>query len=135
MLYRLIEAGQMARHTLLRPLGELGGEAGDDAIILALPKSGPLATEMVCAGTGLDADSLEPRLQRLLDLGLVSRVEIEAEGELIPAIVLSVKGSEVRKKLCAHWQELENALMGELKPKQQRRLEAIMSRFADLLAL
>jgi len=134
-LYRLIEAGQMARHTLLRPLGELGLEAGDDAIILALPKAGPLANEMLCAGTGLSADALEPRLQRLVDLGLVDRVELEARGELIPGIVLSVKGSEVRKKLRAHWQELEDALMGELKPKQRRRLEAIMARFGDLLVL
>ncbi len=132
-LYRLIEAGQLARHTLLRPLEGLGLAAGDDAIILALPKSEVFSNGMLCAATGLDAASLQVRLERLVSLGMVSRVALE--GEMAPGIALTQKGSEVRKKLCAHWQELEHALMGELKPKQQRRLEAIMTRFANLLAL
>ena len=130
-LYRLIEAGQLARHTLLRPLAGLGLEAGDDAIILAMPKSGALSIKMLCAATGLDRNGLKVRIRRLVNLGMVSRMAIE--GELSPLIVLSQKGIEARKKLCAHWRELEDALIGELKPKQQRKLEAIMARLMLLI--
>ncbi|VAW22823.1 hypothetical protein MNBD_ALPHA12-1995 [hydrothermal vent metagenome] len=132
-LYRLIEAGQLARNSLLRPLAELGLAAGDDAIILALPKSEAVSIKMLCAGVGLDADSLELRLERLVSLGMVRRIMIE--GEVVSDVALSEQGSKVQKKLRAYWQELEEALMGELKPKQQRRLEAIMTRFTNLLAL
>ncbi len=132
-LYHLIEAGQLARLVLLRPLQELGLHAGDDAILLALRKKKGMSDEQLCSLTGLTPATLQPRIDRLLALSLVRRITIG--NDLLPGTRLTKKGRKVRKTLLAHWQELEDALMHQLSHAQKNELRDNMKRFADLLSL
>src|SRR5690606_8422272 len=65
ILYRLIEAGQLARRALLVPLGERGLEAGDDAILLMLRRHPGAAEADLAVALGLDVAVLHDRLRRL----------------------------------------------------------------------
>jgi DNA-binding MarR family transcriptional regulator len=131
-LYRLIEAGQLARKALLLPLMERGLEPGDDAILFELARTGTteqaLATEL-----GIDGEALAARLARLSDRGLVVRQAVGPE--LSPGIALTERGVRIRNGLADHWAQLEEALMGELKPKQRRKLADRLRRFVELLSL
>lgn len=129
--YQLIEAGQMARAALVRPLAELGLEAGDDALIFALQRDTSLADNDLCALTGLSPAQLLPRLERLIRLDLITRADAVATG---PAgSRLTEKGAELKDKLMKGWRELDSALLGELKPKHQKRMKKILARFVGLL--
>jgi DNA-binding MarR family transcriptional regulator len=131
-LYRLIEAGQLAHQALLQPLLERGLEPGDDAILFELGRAG--TTEMdLAAELGLSEVSLSTRLSRLIDRGLVARQAVGPE--LAAGIALTERGVRIRNGLADHWAQLEDALMGELKPKQRRKLADRLKRFVDLLRL
>lgn len=131
-LYRLIEAGQLAHQALLLPLMERGLEPGDDAILFELGRSG--TTEMALAGElGMSEMALAPRLSRLLDRGLVTRQAVGPE--LAPGIALTERGARIRNGLADHWTQLEEALMGELKPRQRKKLGDRLKRFVELLRL
>lgn len=131
-LYRLIEAGQLAHQALLQPLLERGLEPGDDAILFGLNRTG--TTEAALAEKlGLDPDVIAPRLHRLMDRELILR---QTTGpELIQALALSERGLRIRQGLADHWTQLEEALLGELKPKQRKKLTDRLKRFIDLLSL
>jgi DNA-binding MarR family transcriptional regulator len=131
-LYRLIEAGQLAHQALLLPLVERGLEPGDDAILFELGRSGTTELELA-AELGLDEPALSTRLARLLDRGLVARQAVGPE--LAPGVALTERGVRIRNGLADHWAQLEDALMGELKPKHRKKLSARLKRFVELLRL
>ncbi|MBE0581565.1 MarR family winged helix-turn-helix transcriptional regulator [Devosia sp.] len=131
-LYRLIEAGQLAHKALLLPLVERGLEPGDDAILFELGRSGTTEIEL-SAELGLSEVALTTRLSRLLDRGLVARQAVGPE--LAPGVALTERGARIRNGLVDHWSQLEEALMGELKPKQRKRLGERLKRFVELLRL
>lgn len=131
-LYRLIEAGQLAHKALLVPVLEKGLEPGDDAILFVLGRSGTteanLADEL-----GLPPDALSARLERLSARDFVTRQAVGPE--LVPGIALTDRGVRIRNALAEHWSQLEEALLGELKPKHRRRFADTLARFVSLLRL
>lgn len=129
--YQMIEAGQLARAALVRPLVELGLEAGDDALIFALERETTLADTELAAITGLPPAQLLPRLDRLIRLDLITRADAVETGP--SGSRLTEKGADLRDKLMRNWQELDKALLGELKPKHQKRIKKILGRFVGLL--
>lgn len=131
-LYRLIEAGQLAHKALLVPLRERGLEPGDDAVLFVLGRSGTTEAELG-AELGLDGEALEKRLARLCERELVARQAVGPE--LQPGLALTERGERIKSILAGNWQELENALLGELKKKQRKRLGETLKRFVDLLRL
>lgn len=131
-LYRLIEAGQLAHKALLLPLLERGLEPGDDAILFELGRAGKTETDLA-AELGIDAEGLATRLNRLNDRGLVTRQAVGPE--LAPGIALSERGVRIRNGLADHWTQLEDALMGELKARQRKKLGDRLKRFVELLHL
>jgi DNA-binding MarR family transcriptional regulator len=130
VLYRLIAAGQLAHKALLVPLKERGLEPGDDAVLFALGRSGT-TEEALAAELGLPLDMLTPRLSRLIDRGLLDRRAVGPE--LTPGVALTERGIRIRNSLADHWAQLEEALLGELKPKHRKRFGKILARFTDLL--
>lgn len=130
VLYRLIAAGQLAHKALLVPLKERGLEPGDDAVLFELGRSG--TTEQALADElGLSLESLNPRLSRLIERDLI---DWRAVGpELVPGVALTERGIRIRNSLADHWAQLEEALLGELKPKQRKKFGQILKRFTDLL--
>jgi len=129
-LYQLIAAGQLAHKALLVPLKERGLEPGDDAVLFELGRAG--TTEQHLADTlGLPLDMLEPHLARLMSRDLVDRRAVGPE--LVPGIALTERGIRIRNSLADHWAQLEEALLGELKPKQRKKFGQILRRFTDLL--
>jgi len=131
-LYRLIEAGQLAHKALLQPVLERGLEPGDDAVLFVLARhgttEGDLAHEL-----GISPDALLTRVARLTERGLVTRQAVGPE--LTPGVALTERGTRIRNALAEHWAQLEEALLGELKPKQRRRLADHLARFVELLRL
>jgi DNA-binding MarR family transcriptional regulator len=131
-LYRLIEAGQLAHRALLLPLSERGLEPGDDAILFELGRSGTTEVELA-SELGLTEVALTTRLSRLIDRGMVTRQAVGPE--LASGIALTERGLRIRNGLAEHWSQLEDALMGELKPKQRKKLGDRLKRFVELLSL
>lgn len=131
-LYRLIEAGQLAHKALLLPLMERGLEPGDDAILFELGRSGTTEAALA-AELGLGEPALAARLARLLDRELVTRQAVGPE--LAPGVALTERGMRIRNGLADHWTQLEEALMGELKSKQRKKLADHLKRFVELLRL
>jgi DNA-binding MarR family transcriptional regulator len=129
-LYRLIEAGQLAHKALLLPLLERGLEPGDDAILFELGRSGTTEAELA-AELGLSGEALDNRLTRLFERDLVTRQAVGPE--LAPGVALTERGRRIRNSLADHWTQLEDALMGELKPRQRKKLADRLKRFVDLL--
>ena len=131
-LYRLIEAGQLAHQALLVPLRERGLEPGDDAVLFELARSG--TTESALADQlGLSRDALELRTERLIDRELVTRQAVGPE--LARGLALTERGVRIRNALADHWTQLEEALLGELKPKHRKRFADTLKRFVELLRL
>ncbi|MDF2799478.1 MAG: winged helix-turn-helix transcriptional regulator [Devosia sp.] len=131
-LYRLIEAGQLAHKALLTPLLERGLEPGDDAVLFILGRAATLERDLANE-LGLDEASLAPRLRRLIDRELVGQQAVGPE--LAVGVALTERGLRIRNNLADHWAQLEEALMGELKPKQRKKLANTLKRFVELLTL
>lgn len=130
-LYRLIEAGQLARQALLAPLTARGLEAGDDAIVLALADAAGATNEALLAVTGLAPDQLDARLARLEDKGLLLRLAVGAQME--PGARLSQQGQALRRAIEDHWADLERMLAAELGDKRRRHLRKGLSRIVRAL--
>lgn len=130
VLYRLIAAGQLAHKALLVPLKERGLEPGDDAVLFELGRSGT-TEEALANELGLPLDMLAPRLARLIERDLIARRAVGPE--LIPGFALTERGLRIRNSLADHWAQLEEALLGELKPRHRKRFGRILGRFTDLL--
>lgn len=130
-LYRLIEAGHLARHAMLAPLKDLGLEAGDDAILFGLlDPEGATETDL-CELTGLDSASLEIRLSRLGMKGVLDRLAVGPH--LLPGARLTERGAEIADLLMANWEQLDDALTGELDSKTTKQLRRVLKRFVKLL--
>ena len=71
------------------------------------------------------------RLARLTERGLITRQAVGPE--LAAGVALSERGVRIRNGLADHWAQLEEALMGELKTKQRKKLGDRLKRFVDLL--
>lgn len=131
-LYRLIEAGQLAHQALLLPLRERGLEPGDDAVLFELARSGTTETALADQ-LGLPPDAMAARADRLIERGLVTRQAVGPH--LAPGLALTERGRRIRTLLADHWAQLEEALMGELKPKSRKKFAATLKRFVILLRL
>lgn len=131
-VYQLIEAGQMARAALARPLSSLGLEMGDDAVIFALSRDTSMSDSELSALTGLGLPQLLPRLERLIRLDLIIRADAMETGAA--GSRLTERGADLRKKLLKNWKELDEALLGDIKPKQAKKLKKTLSRFTELLS-
>lgn len=129
-LYRLIQAGQLAHKALTVPVIEKGLEPGDDAILFVLGRSGTTETDLADE-LGLPPDMLFSRLERLASRDLVTRQAVGPE--LQPGLALTERGVRLRNALADHWAQVEEALMGELKPKQRKKFAEALGRFVDLL--
>jgi DNA-binding MarR family transcriptional regulator len=132
-LYRLIEAGQLIHKALQVPLMERGLEPGDDAVLFVLHDRLGASEEELAETIGISFESLEPRLGRLIERNPVAR---RATGpDLTPGLALTERGERIRRVLADTWSELEDALLGELDRKDQKRLRKQLSRFVELLRL
>lgn len=129
-LYRLIEAGQLARKALLVPVIERGLEPGDDAVLFVLGRSGISEAELA-SELGQTDGQLEARIARLLERDLVRRQAVGPE--LTPGLALTERGLRIRNALAEHWSELEEALLGDMKKKKRQALGDALQRFIDLL--
>ncbi len=129
-LYRLIEAGQLAHKALLVPVVEKGLEPGDDAILFVLGRAGTTEADLANE-LGLPPDMLAGRLERLASRDLITRQAVGPELE--PGIALTERGLRIRNALSDHWAQLEEALLGELKPKQRKKFTEALGRFVELL--
>ena len=129
-LYRLIEAGQLAHKALLVPVFEKGLEPGDDAVLFVLGRSGTTEAELANE-LGLAPDMLSARIERLASRDFITRQAVGPELE--PGLALTERGVRIRNALADHWAQLEEALMGELKPKQRKKFAEALGRFVDLL--
>lgn len=132
-LYRLIEAGQLAHQALLVPLVERGLEAGDDAVLFVLAERRGATEAMIAAELDLETEATTTRIARLIERDLIARRAIGPE--LAPGLALTERGERIRLLLVENWNELENALFGELKKKKQKWLATRLQRFVDLLRL
>lgn len=130
-LYRLIEAGHLARQALLAPLAARGLEPGDDAVLLGLAEAGGATIAALAEFTGLDADGLDPILRRLEDKGLLLRLAVGPEME--PGARLSQQGHLTRQAIEEHWRHLESALAEDLGEKRHKHLRKGLKRIAQLL--
>lgn len=132
-LYRLIEAGQLARRALLVPLLDRGLEPGDDAVIFALHTRLGATEAELGAELELDPQALEPRLDRLADRDIVIRQAIGPD--LVQGLALTERGERICEVLSANWDQLEEALFAELDDKQRKKLDKTLRRFVELLRL
>ena len=129
-LYRLIEAGQLAHKALLVPVLERGLEPGDDAVLFVLAERRGATEAMIAAELDLGSEATAIRVARLIERDLIARRAIGPE--LAPGLALTERGERIRMLLVENWNELENALFGELKRKKQKWLAATLQRFVDL---
>ncbi len=130
-LYRLIEAGHLARQALLAPLAARGLEPGDDAVLLGLAQAGGETVAALSEFTGLPAESLDPILRRLEDKGLLLRLAVGPEME--PGARLSQQGHLARQAIQEHWRHLETVLAEDLGDKRQKHLRKGLKRIIQLL--
>jgi len=129
-LYRLIEAGQLARHAVLAPLRAHGLEPGDDAILFGLADPAGAPRDDLLAYTGLPEDTLDGRLRCLEERGLLLRLAVGPE--LLPGARLSRQGHLLRETIAAHWDGLEESLRDALGGKGRRHLRQALQ---DVIAL
>lgn len=130
-LYRLIEAGHLARQKMLVPLTSRGLETGDDAMLFGIDETSGATERQLQDLTGLNDIALEMRLVRLSDDGFITRAAVGPN--LRPGAKLTERGIEIANILNANWQELEQALTGELDHKDRKSLRKILKRFVTLL--
>jgi DNA-binding MarR family transcriptional regulator len=121
VLYRLIEAGQVARRALLAPLAERGLEAGDDAVLFLLHEHPGVPEDDIAAAVGIETQALRQRLDRLVRRDLVAVRDARLN--------LTERGERTCANLAAYWTEIEDALTSGLKPKHRRKLRRTLSRF------
>ncbi len=132
-LYRLIEAGQLAHKALLVPLVDRGLEPGDDAVLFVLHTQLGATDQTLADELGMSPDALRPRLDRLIERDVIARRAVGPD--LAPGLALTERGERIREVLAANWQQLEDALLGDLDHKQAKRVGKALKRFVELLHL
>jgi len=131
VLYQLIAAGQLTHAALLAPLRDRGLEAGDDALLLSIGDG--ISERELLVRTGFDRAALDARIERLISRDILASTDTGPSRE--PGVVLTPRGERVREVIEGYWQELENALLGELDRRARRRLGQVLERFVHLLEL
>jgi DNA-binding MarR family transcriptional regulator len=127
ILYRLIEAAQLARRALLVRLRERGLEPGDDAILFLLHQERGAGAADVAAALGIDGNAFASRIARLVGHDLV---EQRATGPALePGLQLTRRGRRVCRLLEDYWSLLEGELTDGLGKKQRDRLRKTLGRF------
>jgi DNA-binding MarR family transcriptional regulator len=81
--------------------------------------------------TGLTGDALVRRVARLIERDLILRDTVSPD--LLPTLRLTDRGDRIRTILSDNWQELEEALLGELTEKKRKGFGRTLKRFVDLL--
>lgn len=132
-LYRLIEAGHLARQRLIVPLRENGLHPGDDALLFSLTDPKGVSEKKLRTLTGLDATALSIRLARLEQMQILERLAVGPH--LTNGARLTVHGHAVSARLQAHWNQLEEALIGELHKTEHQTFSKNLKRFVKLLRL
>jgi DNA-binding MarR family transcriptional regulator len=112
------------------PVVERGLEPGDDAVLFVLGRSGISEAELASELAQTDGQ-LETRIARLLERDLVRRQAVGPE--LTPGLALTERGLRIRNALAEHWNELEEALLGDMKKRKRQALGDALQRFIDLL--
>jgi len=130
-LYRLIEAGHLARQALLTPLAARGLEAGDDAVLLGLADTGGATIDALAQFTGLAPDQLDARLARLEARDVLLRLAVGPEME--PGARLSQNGHAMRKAIEDHWAHLEETIALDLGEKRHKHLRKGLKRIVEML--
>jgi DNA-binding MarR family transcriptional regulator len=130
-LYRLIEAGQLARQALLAPLAARGLEAGDDAVLLGLSDPAGATMAALVEFTGLAPDHLDARLARLEDRDVLLRLAVGPEME--PGARLSQQGHAMRRAIEEHWAHLDETIAQDLGEKRHRHLRKGLKRIVGML--
>lgn len=115
------------------PLLERGLEPGDDALLFVLAARKGATEENLAEQTGVSLDALNARIERLIERDLLVRQAVGPE--LAAGVALTERGERMRKFLLDNWNNLEEALFGELKKKQKKRIGDVLKRFTDLLQL
>ena len=82
---------------------------------------------------GASEEALERRIARLIERELVSRQAVGPELEA--GLALTERGERIKAVLAGNWEELENALLGELGKKERKGLDEVLKRFVELLRL
>ena len=131
ILYRLIEAGELARKVLLVPLVERGLEPGDEAVLFLLQGDRAASEADVIAALGLEPGILEPRLVRLRSHNLIDRRAIGPD--LTPGLALTDRGERIRELLAGHWSMLEEALLADVNRKDRKVVRRALARMVELL--
>ncbi|GGA58953.1 hypothetical protein [Pelagibacterium lentulum] len=130
-LYRLIEAGHLARQALLAPLSARGLEPGDDAILLGLAPAEGATLADLSQFTGLMDEQLDTILRRLEDKGMLLRLAVGPEME--PGARLSQQGHLTRQAIEEHWRQLEETIAADLGDKRGKHLRKGLKRIITLL--
>ena len=130
-LYRLIEAGLLARRALAAPLAAHGLEVGDDAVLFLLHTSGGATVEELTTGLGLGPDGLDARLFRMLAQGLIVRRAVGPDA--VAGLALTDAGETLHAALADHWAALEASLTEGLPKKSRKRLKHALTQFIDQL--
>lgn len=132
-VYQLIDAGHLARQSMLVPLQDHGLEPGDDALLFCLSNPNGETEKALRRLTGLGIAALDARLTRLMKMGILERRSMG--NKLRPGARLNDRGLQIAEMLGANWQQLDDALLGELDDKNRKKLRKILKRFVTLLSL
>lgn len=130
-LYRLIDAGQLARKALLTPLSDRGLQPGDDAVIFALHARLGATMPALCDLLETSPDLLSPIIDRLAVRDIVRQQPVGPE--LVAGWALTERGERLQQWLAGHWVQLEEALFGDLSERQRRLLSKSLKRFTQLM--
>mgnify|MGYP000568952074 CR=1 FL=1 len=129
ILYRLIEAGQLARRALLAPLHERGLEAGDDAVLFLVHEQPGVAADDAAEALGLDPMSLGRRMDRLVEHGLAVRRDLG--DNRMPGLLLTPRGLAACEAIEDHWRSIEGLLVDGLRRKKRKALRRTLGEFAN----
>lgn len=130
-LYRLIDAGLLARKALLTPLADRGLEPGDDAVIFAIHARLGATLQSLSEALETSDDVLLPILRRLAARDLLRTQPVEAD--LVAGWALTERGERLHDWLAGHWLQLEDALFGELNHRERKVLSRSLKRFVQLM--
>jgi DNA-binding MarR family transcriptional regulator len=130
-LYRLIAAGQLAHRAVLAPALARGLAPGEDALLYLLA-AGPMTETALVQETGLSLERLREHIARLAAREHVVRKALGADMQ--PHLTLTPQGARLAALLGDHWDEVERALLAELKPRQRKILDRRLSRLLALLS-
>ena len=123
----LVKAFQAAAKYLYAGLEETGIDDTDFRILEALLNKGPLPVNTIGPKVHLTPGSISVAIDRLLDRGLVSRVE-SPEDRRVRIVSLTPKGKELIAPIFRkHAAEIRN-VFADASPKELRALETVLKK-------